>query len=116
MYLYGNKKSKEVTGNNILSTKRPKDTILKAGYESSLDPQTRLKQKSIIKVYQDGTKNYIEHSTAYALGLLTVEEFNNPKSDYYYITEEKINSLSNMYDIEYYSLNLENSLGNNISK
>ena len=157
--------------NSILSATRPKETILKTGLETNFRLQTRLKQKSIIKIYVDENKYYVEHSaafalgliktraimmdnpklieissevhnklksndsieieyiktekkqtlkiyadgsqycidnsSAYALGFLNVEQFNNPESNYYYISEDIINNLKEKFNIEFYSLNLE---------
>ena len=157
--------------NSILSTTRPKETILKTGLETNTQLQTRLKQKSIIKIYVDENKCYVEHSAAFALGLIktraimldkpklieissevhnklksndsikieyirvekkqklkiytdgsqycidnsaayalgfiSVEEFNNSESEYYYISEDILYKLKEKFNIDFYSLNLE---------
>lgn len=168
----GNKKS----GRGILSATRPTKITLETGYETKTNLQTILKQKSIIKIYIDENKYYVEHSAAYALGLiktraimldspklieissdihsklkssdsieieyikiekkqflkvyvddskccinnsaayalglLTVEEFNNSENEYYYITEEMVNNLKEKFNIEFYALNLEKNSTN----
>ena len=167
-------KDKNEYENSVLSATRPKETILKIDLKSNYQLQTRLKQKSIIKIYIDENKYYVEHSAAFALGLiktraimldnpklieissevhnklksndsieieyirverkqslkiytngsqycidnsaayalgfLNVEEFNNPESDYYYISEDVLNNLKKKFNIEFYSLNLEQYL------
>ena len=165
------KEKKNEYENSVLSATKPKEQILKTGLETNLHLQTRLKQKSIIKIYVDDNKYYVEHSAAYALGLiktraimmdnpklieisseihnklksndsidieyikiekkqplkvyidgsqyciansaayalglLSVEQFNNSESDYYYITEDILNNFKERYNVEYCSLNLE---------
>ena len=48
-----------------------------------MQPQTKLKQKKIIKIYVKEDKHYIEHSTAYALGLINTRAImlDKPKND-----------------------------------
>lgn len=169
MNLYKEKENKYE--NSILSATRPKETILKTGLETNFQLQTKLKQKSIIKIYVDENKYYVEHSAAFALGLiktraimmdnpklieissevhnklkandlieieyikiekkqplkiytdgsqycidnsaayslgfLNVEQFNSPGSSYYYISEDVLNNLKEKFNVEFYSLNLE---------
>lgn len=157
--------------NSVLSATRPKETILKTDLKGNSQLQTRLKQKSIIKIYIDENKYYVEHSAAfalsliktraimldkpklieissevhnklksndsieieyirvekkqplkiyidgsqycidnsaaYSLGFLSVEQFNNPESNYYYISEDILNNLKEKFNVEFYSLNLE---------
>ena len=69
-----------------------------------------IKKKQPIKVFIDNSLYCIHNSSAYALGLLSVEEFNNSDNNYYYISEDILNKLKEDYDIEYYSLNLYKSL------
>lgn len=166
------KENKIERDRGILSATKPNEPILKTGFETKTQLQTKLKQKSIIKIYVNDNKYYVEHSTAYALGLiktraimmdkpklveitseihnklkandsmeieyiimekkrqplkvyvdgtkycidassayalgfLTVEDFSNVESQYYYITEEIFNILKEKFDIEFHSLNLE---------
>lgn len=172
MNLFKDKKNEY--DNSVLSATRPKETILKTGLETNFQLQTRLKQKSILKIYIDENKYYVEHSTAYALGLiktraimldkpklieipieihnriksndtieieyvkienkndkqilkvyvdssqycidnsaayalgfLNVEQFNSFDGNYYYISEDILNSLKEKFNIEYNSLKLE---------
>ena len=169
MNLYKEKENKYE--NSILSATKPKETSLKTGLETNFQLQTRLKQKSIIKIYVDENKYYVEHSAAFALGLiktraimmdnpklieissevhnklkandlieieyikiekkqplkiyidgsrycidnsaayslgfLNVEQFNSPESNYYYISEDVLNNLKEKFNVEFYSLNLE---------
>lgn len=64
------KENKKQNESSILSATRPSEQLLKTGYESQPILKTKLKQKSIIKIYVDENKYYIEHSAAYALGLV----------------------------------------------
>lgn len=164
------KEKNRVNENNVLSATRPIVSILKVSGETKTQLQTRLKQKSIIKIYINENRYYVEHSVAYALGLiktraimmdnpklieitcdihsklksndnieieyikvlkkqslkvyvdginycintsaayalgfLTVEEFNNAESQYYYINIEILETLKNSFNVELYSLNL----------
>ena len=43
---------------------------------------------------------------AYALGILTIEEFGDSLEKYYYITEDMLPSLRKKYDVEICSLKL----------
>lgn len=70
----------------------------------------KVKNKEPLKIYTDGSQYCIDNSAAYALGFLNVEEFNNPESDYYYISEDVLNNLKKKFNIEFYSLNLEQYL------
>ncbi len=56
--------------NNILSATRPSKTTLKTDLTPKTSYKTILRQKSIIKVYVDDDKYYIEHASAYALGII----------------------------------------------
>ena len=64
---YNNKVEKD---NGILSATRPRESVLKTGLETNSKLLTKMKQKSIIKIYTDENKYYVEHSTAYVLGLI----------------------------------------------
>ena len=67
-------------------------------------------KKPKLKVYVDNSSYCIDISTAYALGLLTVEEFNNFESKYYYISELYVPELKKEYDVEIYSLSLKEEI------
>ena len=169
MVLY--KEEKLGSNNGNLSAIRPKEPILKTGLETNPQLQTILKQKSIIKIYVDENKYYVEHSAAfvfgliktraimldkpklieisseahnklksndsikieyirvekkqklkiytdgsqycidnsaaYALGFISVEEFHNSESEYYYIPEDILNKLKEKFNVGFYPLNLE---------
>lgn len=173
---YNFEDNNELYKNTILSTTKPSKTILKTGLEQKVTETKRLKQKSIIKVYIKDNTYYIEHATAYALGLINTrsimlegpklvkitpdtynklksnenieielinikkkqpikvfidnqsycihnssayalgllsnEEWSNADSDYYYINDDILNNLKNNYEVEYYSLNLEDNTTN----
>lgn len=64
--------------------------------------------KTKLKVYVDGNNYCIESSAAYALGFLTVEEFNNCENGYYYIDENILMGLKKNYETEIYSFSLAN--------
>ncbi len=64
------------------------------------------KSKEKLRVFYEESSLCIENSAAYALGLLTVEEFHNSAAGYYYITEDILNNLKANYDIEMSSLKL----------
>lgn len=66
-----------------------------------------IKKKQTLKVYVSNSQYCIDNSAAYALGFLTIEEFNNSENNYYYISNKVIDNLKEKYDIEFYSLNLE---------
>ena len=63
--------------------------------------------KVILKVYVDSSQYCIDNSAAYALGFLNVEQFNSADGNYYYISEDILNSLKEKFNIEYYFLKLE---------
>ena len=65
-------------------------------------------EKKPLKVFADDTKFCITNSAAYALGLLTVEEFNNHSNDYYYISPTFLEALRKDYNVEIESLNIDN--------
>lgn len=67
-------------------------------------------KKPKLKVYVDNSSYCIDISTAYTLGLLTVEEFNNFESKYYYISELYVPELKKEYDVEIYSLSLKEEI------
>ena len=96
--------------NNILSATRPKETILKTGLETSSQLQTRLKQKSIIKIYKDENKYYVDHSAAYALGIIKTRAIMMDKPKLVEIPVEIHNKLksNDAIEIEYVKLEKEN--------
>ena len=65
-------------------------------------------EKKPLKVFADDTKFCITNSAAYALGLLTVEEFNNSSNEYYYISNILLEALRRDYNVEIESLNIDN--------
>lgn len=67
-------------------------------------------EKAKLKVFVNGSSYCIEKGAAYSLGLLTVEEFNNSDEKYYYITESMLPVLKDKYEVEIYSLNLNEEL------
>lgn len=63
-------------------------------------------KKDKLKVFVDGSSFYVENGAAYALGLMTVEDFNNADGNYYYISETLLPILNEKYDIEMHSIKL----------
>lgn len=63
-------------------------------------------KKEKLKVFVNESSYYIENSSAFSLGLLTVEEFNNVTEKYYCISESMLPFLQSKYDVEMYALNL----------
>lgn len=86
--------------NSFLSMSKPKDTILKTGLNTNSNLQTKLKQKSIVKIYVDNNKYYVEHSAAYALGLIKVRAIMMEKPKLVEITSEVHNKLKSNDSIE----------------
>jgi len=68
----------------------------------------KVEHKSKLKVYVDEKSYCIDNSAAYSLGFMTVEEFNNSESNYYYINNSLLEELKKNYEIEIHSLNLTN--------
>jgi len=64
----------------------------------------KIPERSKIKVYRDNLYYYIEISSAYALGLITIETFNNMSSELYPISDNLLVFLENKFDIEYQEL------------
>ena len=70
----------------------------------------KIEKKQSLKVYVNSSDYCIDISAAYALGLISVEEFNNANDKYYYINENIVTNLKENFDVEFYSLNLEKDL------
>ena len=64
------KKNSTQNNHSLLSATLPRESILKINNKQELSQQTKLKQRKKIKIYIEEDKFYIEHSTAYALGLI----------------------------------------------
>ena len=94
--------------NDILSITRPQVTNLNTNVKTEPQLQTILKQKSIIKIFVDGDKYYIEHGAAYALGLINTRAImlDNPKL--VEITTDIHNKLKSDDSIEIEYIKLEN--------
>ena len=94
--------------NSLLSASKPNEQVLKTGYETKNVLKTGLKQKSIIKVYISDNKYFVEHSAAYALGLIKTRAImmGNPKL--VEISSEIHNKLKNNESIEIEYIKLEN--------
>lgn len=71
-----------------------------------------VREKQKLKIFYDGLSFCIESSAAYALGLLTVEEFNNLNTGYYYIDEQILANLKSNYDVEMSSLKISEDNNN----
>ena len=72
-------------------------------------------RKQKLQIYVDGSDYCIDMAAAYALGLVSAEEFSNQNGKYY-ITEDMAKQLSNNYDVEFYSLGLVNTDSNGITR
>ena len=70
-------------------------------------------EKEKLKVFINSSSYCIETGAAYALGLLTVEEFNNSTENYYYINESMLNDFREKYEVEIYALNLYEEIKKN---
>lgn len=57
-------------------------------------------KKPTIKVFNDGVDYFIEPSAAYALGLITVENFNNMSDQLYKVSDNLLMFLNNKYAVE----------------
>ena len=68
----------------------------------------KIEKKPKLKVYVDDSNYCIDNAAAYALGLLSTEEFYSLESEYYYINKDFLDNLMNQYEVEFYSLNLYN--------
>ena len=79
---------------------------LKNNKEFEIEYIVQKLDKPKLKVFILDSSYYIENSAAFALGLLSVEEFNSATSKYYYIPEEFLAKLKENYEIEIYSKNL----------
>ena len=108
--LFKDKKSEN--RNNVLSATRPKEPIVRTSLETSFQLQTRLKQKSIIKIYVDENKYYVEHSAAYALGLIKTRAVMIDTPKLIAISSEVHNKLksNNSIDIEYIRMEKKQTL------
>ena len=98
MNLLNNNKTKN--NNSILSATKPNNTILTINSKQSMQPQTKLKQKKIIKIYVKEDKYYIEHSTAYALGLINTRAIMLDKPKMIELPNHIHNKLKNKDDID----------------
>lgn len=105
-----NNQNQTKDSNSILSASKPQNTILNINSKQEIQFQTKLKQKKVIKIYIEGNKYYIEHSTAYALGLISTEEFYSLDNEYYYISKDLFDNLKAKFEIEFHSLNLEEEI------
>ena len=80
--------------------------ILKNNKEFEIEYIVQKLEKPKLKVFISDSTYCIENSAAFALGLLSIEEFNSAVSNYYYISEEFLTKLKENYQIEIYSKNL----------
>ena len=110
MLLYN--KNKIESDNGLLSATRPHETILKTGLKTNSQLQTRLKQKSVIKIYVEDDKYYVEHSAAYALGLIKTRAIMTDNPKLIEITGEIHNRLksNDMVEIEYIKIEKKQQL------
>lgn len=83
------------TGNCVLSATRPSVSKLIVNATVSKPLKTMLKQRMVIKIYVDESKNkkYVEHSTAYALGLIKTRAVMLEKPHLVEITDAIFNKL-----------------------
>ncbi len=65
-----NLKNNTKSEHSILSATKPEEPILDLNYHNKHQQMTKLKQKKRLKVYIQNNHYYVEHSTAYALGLV----------------------------------------------
>ena len=79
---------------------------LKNNNEIEIEYVVQKREKPKLRVFISSSSYYLENSAAYALGLLTVEEFNSVESKYYCIPEKFLIDLNQNYDVEMHSLYL----------
>ena len=66
----------------------------------------KIEKKPKLKVYVNDSNYCIDNAAAYALGMLSTEQFCSLESEYYYINKDFLDNLMNQYEVEFYSLNL----------
>lgn len=79
---------------------------LKNNKEFEIEYIVQKLDKPKLKIFILDSSYYVENSAAFALGLISVEEFNSATSKYYYIPEKFLATLKENYEIEIYSKNL----------
>lgn len=93
--------------NSILSASKPQNTVLHINDKQKNTFQTKLKQKKIIKIYVDENKYYIEHSAAYALGLIKTRAIMLDKSKMIELPDSIHNKIKNKDDIDIEYIKIE---------
>jgi len=101
-----NKNKLNQTNNRLLSATRPRENILSDKTEKSMF-RTKLKQKKVIKIYVEENKYYIEHSAAYALGLIKTRSIMLDKPKKIELSSSMHNKLKNQDDIDIEYVKLE---------
>ena len=85
---------------SILSTTKPKDPILSVKKETKEQLKTKLRQKKKIVVYISDDKYYVEHSTAFSLGIINTRAIMLDKPKLIEISYDMHNKLKNNEEIE----------------
>lgn len=102
-----NNQNQTKDSNSILSASKPQNTILNINSKQEIQFQTKLKQKKVIKIYIEENKYYIEHSTAYALGLIKTRAIMLDKPKMIEIPDSIHNKLKNQDDINIEYIKIE---------
>lgn len=102
-----NKTNQNNINNNLLSATHPRESTLKINTENKTMLQTRLKQRKIIKLYIEENKYYLEHSAAYALGLINTRAIMLDKPKMIEIPDSIHNKLKNQDDIDIEYIKIE---------
>lgn len=104
-FLYKEKKQNE---QGILSATKPKETILNINTNKQTELKTILKQKKKITIYIEDKKYFVEHSTAFALGLINTRAIMLDNPRLVEISYDVHNKLCKNNDIEINYVQVEN--------
>ena len=102
-----NNQNQAKESNSILSAVKPQDTILNINSKQKMQLQTKLKQKKRIKIYILENKYYVEHSTAYALGLIKTRAIMLDKPKMIELPDFIHNKFKNQDDIDIEYIKIE---------
>ena len=66
--------------------------------------EKKVPERQKIKIYKENLNHYIDMSAAYALGLISLENFNAMSGELYPISDNYLVFLQNKYDVEFQEL------------
>ena len=83
-------------------TDKQLETIKMKNYEIEYSKieNKEVPEKPVINVYNDGIDSYIDLSAAYALGLITDQNFNNMGNELYKVSENLLIFINNKYKVD----------------